>query len=89
MNKKEIISVILIFSLALLLRLAYVVFLKQNYFFYDNPSSDVSYYQEWAREIARVNWIGTKTFWGLPLYPYFLAALWPLAGLCVDRIKGV
>ena len=66
---------VVIFSLALISRLAYWWFVKNNYFFDGHPSSDVLYYQEWAREISRVNWVGTKTFWGLPLYPYFFAVL--------------
>jgi tetratricopeptide (TPR) repeat protein len=64
-----------IFCVAFLLRIAYWLVMKHNYFFYDHPSSDVLYYQEWAREISRINWIGTKTFFGLPLYPYFLAVV--------------
>lgn len=78
-NKSEYFPVGLIFCFALGLRLVYWAFLKRHYFFYDHPSSDVLYYQEWAREISRVDWVGTKTFWGLPLYPYFLAVLDRLA----------
>ncbi len=66
---------IFIFSIAFILRFAFLLFLKTTYFFYDHPSSDVLYYQEWAHEITQINFIGTKTFWGLPLYPYFLALL--------------
>lgn len=79
LSKREYFSISLIFCFALALRLAYWAFLKRHYFFYDHPSSDVLYYQEWAREISRVDWVGTKTFWGLPLYPYFLAVLDRLA----------
>ncbi len=68
-----------VFLLALVLRLGYQHFLKTNYLFYDSPSSDVTYYQDWARDIAAGNWIGQKTFFGLPLYPYFLAVLFRLS----------
>ena len=68
-----------IFVLAFSLRLGYQQFLKGNYLFYNSPSSDVTYYQEWAQDIAKGNWLGDKTFFGLPLYPYFLAVLFRLA----------
>lgn len=65
----------IIFGFAFLLRFLFWFFLKQNYFFYGHPADDVIYYQEWAVEISRLDWLGTKTFFGLPLYPYFLAVL--------------
>jgi len=37
------------------------------------------FYQQWAREIARRNPIGTNVFHAMPLYPYFLAFLDRLA----------
>ncbi len=63
-----------IFLLALGLRLVYLWALKHFYFFYDHPSSDVTYYQRWAEEIL----IGAKApnvYYGLPFYPYLLAFL--------------
>lgn len=62
-----------IFIAAIILRAAFDFFLKKYYFFYDHPAGDVEYYQTWAKEILLGNWIGGKTFYGLPLYPYFLA----------------
>jgi tetratricopeptide (TPR) repeat protein len=69
------ISLVVIILLAFFLRMSYLFFLKSHYFFHDYPSSDVTYYREWAQEIASGNWLGSKTFYGLPLYPYFLAVL--------------
>lgn len=74
-DKKEAARLVILFALAVGLRLAYTFFLKAHYFFYDHPSADVTYYQEWAKDIASGNWLGNKTFYGLPLYPYFLAVL--------------
>jgi tetratricopeptide (TPR) repeat protein len=65
----------LIFSLAFAVRVIYDFFLQQNYFFYHHPGSDSVYYQDWARRILKEGWIGTETFYGLPLYPYFLAVV--------------
>ncbi len=74
-GKKSDNTIILLFILAFTLRLAYLIFLKTHYFFFEHPSDDVQYYLAWADDIARGNWLGTKTFYGLPLYPYFLAVL--------------
>ncbi len=74
-EKKEVLILVLLFVCALGSRLGYLLFLKNNYFFFDHPSSDVVYYQTWAQDIAQGDWLGKDTFWGLPLYPYFLAIL--------------
>ena len=73
--KRDIVIASLIFSLALILRLTYLFSLRNNYFFYDHPATDVLFYQQWAHEIARGNWLGEKIFSGMPLYPYFLAVI--------------
>ena len=74
-NKSDLYFSMFIFGLALLLRIGYVLALKKYYFFYGHPSSDVTYYLDWANEILHGSWLGTKTFYGLPLFPYFLAVL--------------
>ena len=78
-SKKNILDGIFIFILALTLRLSYLFFLQHDNIFYGHPASDVLYYQEWAKDIASGNWLGSKVFWGMPLYPYCLAALYRLA----------
>lgn len=78
-ERQERFFLISLFIVALLVRLGFMFFLKHNYFFYANPSSDVAYYQEWARDIASGNIVGNKAFFGLPLYPYFLAVLFRLS----------
>lgn len=74
-SRPDYIPMSVIFGAALILRLIYWFLMRRYNFFYDYPGSDVVYYQDWAREIAQGEWIGTKTFFGLPLYPYFLAVL--------------
>ena len=74
-QKREIFFIVFIFILALFLRIAYLSFLSEHYFFFDHPGSDVPYYQQWAHEIIQDNWIGHQIFYGMPLYPYFLAIL--------------
>ncbi|MBI5024068.1 MAG: tetratricopeptide repeat protein [Candidatus Omnitrophica bacterium] len=80
-----------IFLAAFLLRIFYWIFLKNNYFFYEHPGGDVLYYQQWAKDIARGDWLGSETFWGLPLYPYFLAVLerWSLGNGFFIRLAHI
>ncbi len=85
------VPLIFIFFTAFLLRILYWILLKNNYLFYDHPGGDVLYYQQWAKEIARGNWVGSETFWGLPLYPYFLAVLerWSVGNLFFIRLAHI
>jgi tetratricopeptide (TPR) repeat protein len=69
----------LIFILGLGLRLVYLAEVR------DVPLLrellvDAAAYDEWARAIAAGDWIGAKTFYQDPLYPYFLAVLYKLIG---------
>ena len=82
---------LIIFLAAFLLRIFYWIFLKNNYFFYEHPGGDVLYYQQWAKDIARGDWLGSETFWGLPLYPYFLAVLerWSLGNVFFIRLAHI
>lgn len=76
-----------IFLGALVLRLAYWFFLREHYLFYDQPSADVVYYQDWARRIASGDVVGKDVFFGLPLYPYFLAVLWRLSLGVMEAVR--
>jgi tetratricopeptide (TPR) repeat protein len=77
-QSQNIFTILIIFLCAFILRCFYFLFLKECYFFFDHPSTDVVYFQDWAREIASGNWLGNKTFYGLPLFAYFLAMLYRL-----------
>ncbi len=74
-NKRDFLIASGIFFFAFLLRFLYMLFLERNYFFYNHPADDVLYYQTWADDIARGNWLGADVFYGMPLYPYFLSVL--------------
>lgn len=49
---------------------------------------DALQYDGWARQIAGGQWIGTEVFYQTPLYPYFLAVIFKVAGrqLMVVRV---
>jgi hypothetical protein len=65
--------------LALTVRLIYIWQISHAPFF-DLRIGDARAYHEWALRIARGDWIGDRVFYQAPLYPYFLAVLYKIAG---------
>jgi len=84
-------SFLAIVGLAAGVRIAYAVASRQSPFF-SHLDLDSLFYDKWARQIAAGDWIGTKVFFMGPLYPYFLAVVYKIAGpglLKVKIIQGV
>jgi 4-amino-4-deoxy-L-arabinose transferase-like glycosyltransferase len=48
---------------------------------------DATAYDAWARTIARGDWFGREVFYQAPLYPYFLAFVYVLAGPSVLAVR--
>ena len=69
----------LIFCLALAVRLAYLVQVRDNPLF-ELPIVDAAAYVDQARTISGGEWIGDRPFWQAPLYPYFLAVTYVAFG---------
>jgi 4-amino-4-deoxy-L-arabinose transferase-like glycosyltransferase len=78
-RKIEPIAPILIFLLALLLRVVYVLQLRSSPLF-DTLVMDELYHDQWARTLASGNWLGSEAFFRAPLYPYLLGILYKLFG---------
>ncbi|HEX6164076.1 MAG TPA: tetratricopeptide repeat protein [Vicinamibacterales bacterium] len=78
---------LIIFAVALAVRLIHLWQLRDTPFF-DVLLGDANGYDKWAVRLAAGDWIGTDVFYQAPLYPYFLGALYALAGrdLLVVRI---
>lgn len=72
------------------LRVAYVLSLRPSPWF-DHLAVDPEYYDAWARQIAAGSWIGERTFYMDPLYPYLLASLYRILGrdLLLVRLLNV
>jgi tetratricopeptide (TPR) repeat protein len=70
---------VVIFAVALALRLLHVAELRSSPFF-DVLLGDSHGYDEWARRIAAGEWIGRDVFYQAPLYPYFLGVVYALGG---------
>src|SRR6185503_9876745 len=66
-------------AFALLIRLVYLWQIRHSPFF-TLLMGDSKGYDEWARRIAAGDWIGTDVFYQAPLYPYFLGAIYAIAG---------
>ena len=80
-----------IVALAAGIRIAYALASRHSPFF-SNPDLASLFYDKWARQIAAGDWIGTRVFFMGPLYPYFLAVVYKIAGpglLTVKIIQGV
>ena len=68
-----------IFSAALAARLLHVFQIRRAPFF-DVLLGDARSYDAWAQRIAGGDWFGREVFYQAPLYPYFLGALYAIAG---------
>ena len=78
---------VLIGLLALMIRLIYLVELRQTAFF-TVVIGDGKEYDRWAQQIAGGHWLGSEVFYQSPSYPYFLAIIFAFGGhhLIVARV---
>src|SRR3972149_4329636 len=65
--------------LALIVRLAYLAELNGSPLL-SGLMGDSRQYDEWAQRIAGGQWVGTEVFYQTPLYPYWLATIFSIAG---------
>lgn len=70
---------ILIFGVALLVRLIYLFQIKANPYF-ASPDVDELWHLRWAMEILDTSFWGTEVYFRGPLYPYLLALFWKITG---------
>jgi len=68
-----------VFAAVLLVRLFILLRFSASTFLLPNQG-DMHFYNDWALRILHGQWTDYKAFYGLPLYPYFLAALYKLCG---------
>ncbi len=70
---------ILIFGVALLVRVIYLLQIKSNPYFY-SPDVDELWHLRWAKEILTTSFWGTDVYFRGPLYPYLLALILKITG---------
>src|SRR3989442_9168914 len=72
-------AVLVIFALALTLRIIHIWQMRSSPFF-AVLIGDARGYDQWAQRIAVGDWVGRDVFYQAPLYPYFLAFIYWVAG---------
>jgi tetratricopeptide (TPR) repeat protein/4-amino-4-deoxy-L-arabinose transferase-like glycosyltransferase len=70
---------LLIFAVALIVRLVHLWQLRSTPFF-ATLLGDANGYDQWAQRLAAGDWIGTDVFYQAPLYPYFLGVSYAIFG---------
>jgi tetratricopeptide (TPR) repeat protein len=81
-------AALLIFSIALLVRLVYLVQI-QDLPFTTHLSLDAASYDRMAQDITGGNWLGHSVFYQAPLYPYFLAVLYKSFGHSLNVVRCI
>lgn len=77
---KDLVIILLIFALALSLRVVYLLDYKDTKIFPVLSSTDSYFYTLWAKDINSGDILGSKVFMKWPLYAYFLAVLLKISG---------
>jgi len=79
---------ILVFAVALAVRLVHVWQLRRAPFF-DVLLGDARSYDAWAQQIAAGDWIGRDVFYQAPLYPYVLGVVYSVGGRSLLLVRVV
>ena len=66
--------------LAFLLRFLHIAAIYKSSPFFDVLPGDLGAYDRWAKRIVEQGWLGNEVFYQDPLYSYFLAVLYKVAG---------
>jgi hypothetical protein len=77
---RRVLPWLLLFGLAFGLRSAVLQQYEQRYPLAQTPLIDERSYDSWAQEIAAGDWLGSEVFFQEPLYPYFMGAVYAVAG---------
>ena len=79
LRRKELILPVVLFFLALGIRLVYLQQMRPLPYF-DNPIVDAAYNDRWAAAVSQGNAFQEGPYFRAPLYPYFLALIYVLFG---------
>src|SRR5439155_21192023 len=81
-------AALVIFVIAFTLRIFHIWQMRSLPFF-AVLMGDARGYDEWAQRIAGGDWIGHDVFYQAPLYPYFLASIYKVAGRSMILVRIV
>lgn len=71
---------LVVFGIALTLRILHVVAISRSSPFFAVLPGDLAAYDRWALRILEEGWLGREIFYQDPLYPYFLALFYKMFG---------
>lgn len=74
--------------LGVVIKIAYLFNSRQSPF-YEPTLLDPKYYHDWALQIIKGDWVGKSVFYGLPLYPFFVALCYQIFGISVTSVKVI
>ncbi|MGB5139223.1 MAG: glycosyltransferase family 39 protein, partial [Candidatus Zixiibacteriota bacterium] len=80
---------LIIFGVALFIRVANLIFLSQNDPAFYFPQVDSLWHHLWAIDILKNNFWGAEVYFRGPLYPYFLALIYAIFGVSTFAAKIV
>src|SRR5712692_1273326 len=77
---------LLIFACALAVRVIHI-WQSRRATFFDALMRDARGYDAWGQRIANGDWLGHELFYQAPLYPYFLGAIYTIAGRSLLAVR--
>ena len=78
-GRRTVVTIFIVFAVALGVRFVHLESIKGNPFF-NNPTMDEKYHDEWAQEIARGDLFARAPFYRAPAYPFLLGAIYRVIG---------
>jgi hypothetical protein len=78
-RKNALFLLAFIFVIAFAVRITNLEIIKNNPFF-NSPTMDEKYHDDWARDIARGQLFGNAPFYRAPAYPFFLGLIYAIFG---------
>jgi len=80
-DRRDIYRMLIVFGLAFILRLIYLLQQRTADPLFDYPILDGLYHHNWAVSIVQGAFLGRESFFRAPLYPYFLALIYKIFGI--------
>jgi tetratricopeptide (TPR) repeat protein len=89
-DKRTLLTVCIVFVVALGVRIVHLESIKSNPFF-NNPTMDEKYHDEWAQEIAHGSLFARTPFYRAPAYPFLLGSIYAIfgQGYYAPRLIGI
>jgi len=87
-EQQTVLFYVLLFAIAFIPRLLHLLSIAHNPFF-GYPIIDCQTNDNLAQTIAKGQWLGHKSFWQAPLYPYFLGIIYTIFGRSLFLVRFI